>query len=154
MDLVVDQSTFAHRVDGEPLVSMVRHPELAAGHTLHRKARLAISVAVAVVGGVVCGFAGTSFLHVQRSPAAQSQVRRLSAPLPAPVTQTVVPVTYDSHARAALAVSNATAGTRDSKIAEDLESIKARNRRLEALVKVLRRRDANDRRSIVSTSSN
>lgn len=147
MILVETRDTPMERVADEPRISMVRHPE-PFRKSRHEARSLALWIAGAALAGLLCGFTALTVVAERHDSTARG-VRAEAGE----TRQTVVPVTYvpqkvgapqaeSAQAQSAVAPP-APAPTFDSRTSQDLERIRARNRRLEALVKVLRKRDAN-----------
>lgn len=122
---------------GEPLLSVVRRAETGV-HVDRPHSRLRnVIVGSAALAGVVCGL--TAFALVEQDPSPDGPPLAVSFQETA---QTVVPVAYREGA------SQPAASQTDSA----LEDVKTRNRRLEALVKVLRKREQNERRQSARTN--
>lgn len=107
------------------------------GDAISRVKDLGPAISAAVVGGVCCGLLLAWASKPVRSTSGNTAVRYVEFP----PLESAAPVTAKPAQDQTLIVVPATGGE-----AKEVEAVKVRNRRLEALVKVLQQRDAEARR--------
>ncbi len=125
---------------GDQRIVMVRRPEYLTFHRTGASRRFYAILGGAVLAGVACGLAAVSLVHPSRTVWVSKPVSDLK------ITQTVVPVTYQQVATGN-AGSASTVRTMPSRADAALQEVRIRNRRLEALVKVLRQRSSGESQS-------
>ncbi len=148
MTLTQHEGTSNKHAHNASSVSVIRHPssgELTEVESIGRRSSrykgLAVSLTVATIGGFLCGFIAFLAMGLSRQP-----TQRWTRTEGEVVTQTVVPVTNSQEWETTTSGSGATAAIAEAKAAATLEEVRTRNRRLEALVKVLRQRNGNNGR--------
>lgn len=156
MTLIRRENSCASEAQNVSIVSVVRHPKFHESQRSNFKAKpdpryqgLTAWLSAAVIGGLACGFITFLLLGVP-----QQSARRWVRADGQAITQTIVPVTHREEVESQTPESRSVAAVPDFKSAAELEQVRTRNRRLEALVKVLRQRDANDRRALAVAHSN